>query len=251
MWVESACNLILQVTPPYPPRGRSGGGGSLPYTSFIFLHSNISFPSPLPPGGGRGGGRGGAWGGGGGSEEISYIPILQFTITKLLKLPWGDLSMYMANLPIHTYTGQIYAFFLLFSLPRGGIVGNLTPALLPFRLTRGLGLGVGLAGSSPGFRPCLCTGGIGDQGTTLTHETTLTHPTLDALGNPYLIESQLTPNSRPSLDIPSFLTFPPRYFPTKTPLYPYLETSTETNPKNNHGGGQMESLIEAYLDNLT
>jgi hypothetical protein len=67
----------------------------------------------------------------------------------------------------------------------GGIVGNLTPALLPFRLMRGLGLGVGLAGSSPGFRPCLRAGGIGDQGTTLTHDPILTRPTLDALGNPY------------------------------------------------------------------
>jgi hypothetical protein len=65
-------------------------------------------------------------------------------------------------------------------------VGNFTPALLLFRLTRGLGLGEGLAGSSPGFRPCYRAGGVGDQGTTLTHDTILTRPALDALGNPLL-----------------------------------------------------------------
>jgi hypothetical protein len=88
--------------------------------------------------------------------------------------------------PTYTPTQDNSTTFSYFSpYLGGGIVGNLMSALLLFRLTGGLGLGVGLVGSSPGFRPCLRAGGIGDQGTTLTHDPILTRPTLDALGNPY------------------------------------------------------------------
>jgi hypothetical protein len=49
-------------------------------------------------------------------------------------------------------------------------MGNLTPALPPLHLSRGVGLGAWLAGSSLVFRPCLCAGGGGGQGTALTHD---------------------------------------------------------------------------------
>jgi hypothetical protein len=93
----------------------------------------------------------------------------------------------MANLSfyLHTYTGQFYDFFLLFSLPRGRNRGKLNASVASVPTYARVGAGVGLAGSSPGLRPCLRAGGIGDQGTTLTHDPILTRPTLDALENPY------------------------------------------------------------------
>jgi hypothetical protein len=199
MWAESAWawNLILQILLQYFP---------------AFRYSDFPFPSPLPPGGGRGGGRGSTWGGGGGnilySKNFTYYE--QHPINNILKL-LGVLEL-TANLHSTQTLRTILRLFPGFLLPRGRIRGKLTPALLPFRLTRGLGLGVGLAGSFPGSRSCLRAGGVGDQGTTLTHDTLLTRPALDVLGNQG-IRINLNPNLRRIVGF--FLTLLAPYPPSK------------------------------------
>ncbi len=112
-------------------------------------------------------------------NQISNIPGLNNTMTKFSNTSLGQLE-HMANLLTHLRTKDSFRDF---SLPRGWNRGNLTSALLLIRLTRGLGIGVGLAGSSPGFRSCYRAGGVGDRGTTLTLDTILTRPKLSALGN--------------------------------------------------------------------
>jgi hypothetical protein len=102
----------------------------------------------------------------------------------------------------------ILRLFPGFLLPRGRTRGKLTPALLPFRLTRGLELGVGLAGN---------------QG----------------------IRINLNPNLRRivgfSLTLLLFLTFPLRYTPTSSPV-PLSKIFPQNKVQNNlYRGEQMES----------
>ncbi len=65
--------------------------------------------------------------------------------------------------------------------------------------------------------------GVGDQGTTLTHDTLLTRPKLSALGNPLINESQLTLNSR------LLLLLRPSSYKLSYKIKSYI-TATKSNP---------------------
>jgi hypothetical protein len=98
----------------------------------------------------------------------------------------------MTNVPYtHLLRDNCYDFFLVFSLPRGRSIGNLTPALLPIHLIARGGAG-GIAGwVLPCFPSLLMRGGVGEKGTTLTHDNLylsyVLHPMFPGIPFPILV----------------------------------------------------------------
>jgi hypothetical protein len=103
-------------------------------------------------------------------------------MTNFLKTSSGLLEQMANPTSTHLLHDNSYDYFLVFSLPWGRKRRKSYASIASSQLTRGLGMGVWLAGSSPGFRLCKCAGGVGEQGTTLTHDKLLTRPTINALG---------------------------------------------------------------------
>jgi hypothetical protein len=150
-----------------PPRGRSGGGGKvlervLTLLTIHLISKKEKIPTIFYP-----------W-------NISRSRI-NFTLcntkTNSLKIPWGDLSKRQIHYThlLRTKTLSRFSPYL-----GGGIVGKLTPALLPVRLTRGLGWG--WAGWVLPWFPFLLTRGWGrGSGDNPYTWRLLTRPKLSAL----------------------------------------------------------------------
>jgi hypothetical protein len=92
-------------------------------------------------------------------------------MTNSLKTPWGDSSKRQIHYThlLRTKTSSRFSPYL-----GGGIVGKLTPALLPVRLTRGLGWGWGWLGPPLVSVPANARAGSGVRGQPLHMTSTYT-----------------------------------------------------------------------------